>query len=91
MSVISNNTLMCVTYIGTNNNISSNYVIDEIIAISSSCDDCNIFPTPTPTSTETPTPTPTVTPTMTMNPTPTRTPNSTPTPTPNWVYVYQSC
>jgi len=91
MSVISNNTLMCVTYIGTNNNISSNYVIDEIISISSSCDDCNIFPTPTPTSTDTPTPTPTVTPTMTMNPTPTRTPNSTPTPTPNWVYVYQSC
>jgi hypothetical protein len=88
---------MCVTYSGTSNNISSNCYIDEIIAISSSCGTCNIFPSPTPTGTPVSTTTPTVTPTTTINLTPTRTPASTttptltPTPTSNWVYVYESC
>ena len=84
MSVIINNTLMCVTYSGTSNSISSNCNVDEIIALSSSCGTCNLFPSPTPTVTPDPTPTPTVTPTTTMLMT-------TPTPTPNWVYVYQTC
>ena len=91
MSVIINGNLMCVTYSGTSNTISSNCNVDEIIAISSSCDTCNVFPSPTPTGTSQPTQTPTVTPTMTMNATPTRTPGPTPTPTSHWVYVYESC
>jgi hypothetical protein len=97
MSVIINGNLMCVTYSGTSNTISSNCNVEEIIAISSSCGTCNIFPSPTPTGTSQPTQTPTVTPTMTMNltpnptSTPTRTPNPTPTPTSHWVYVYESC
>jgi len=91
MSVIINGNLMCVTYSGTSNTISSNCNVEEIIAISSSCGDCNIFPSPTPTGTSQPTQTPTVTPTMTMNATPTRTPGPTPTPTSHWVYVYESC
>ena len=91
MSVIINGNLMCVTYSGTSNTISSNCNVEEIIAISSSCGTCNIFPSPTPTGTSQPTQTPTVTPTMTMNATPTRTPRPTPTPTSHWVYVYESC
>ena len=91
MSVIINGNLMCVTYSGTSNTISSNCNVEEIIAISSSCGTCNIFPSPTPTGTSQPTQTPTVTPTMTMNATPTRTPGPTPTPTSHWVYVYESC
>jgi hypothetical protein len=97
MSVIINGNLMCVTYSGTSNTISSNCNVEEIIAISSNCGNCNIFPSPTPTGTSQPTQTPTVTPTMTMNltpnptSTPTRTPNPTPTPTSHWVYVYESC
>jgi hypothetical protein len=91
MSVIIGGELMCVTYTGTSNTISSNCIVDEIIAISSSCGTCNIFPSPTPTGTSQPTQTPTQTPTMTMNSTPTRTPNQTPTPTSRWVYVYESC
>ena len=91
MSVIINGSLMCVTYSGTSNLISSNCNIDEIITLSSSCATCNQFPSPTPTQSSTNTPTPSLTPTMTMNATPTRTPNQTPTPTPNWVYVYESC
>jgi hypothetical protein len=91
MSVIINGNLMCVTYSGTSNLISSNCNIDEILTLSSSCGTCNQFPSPTPTGTPASTTTPTVTPTMTMNATPTTTPNATPTPTPNWVYVYESC
>jgi hypothetical protein len=97
ISAIISGNLMCVTYSGTSNNISSNCYIDEIIAISSSCGTCNIFPSPTPTGTPVSTTTPTVTPTTTINLTPTRTPASTttptltPTPTSNWVYVYESC
>ena len=91
MSVIINGNLMCVTYSGTSNSISSNCNVDEIIALSSSCGNCNIFPSSTPTHTPTQTQTPTVTPTMTMNATPTRTPGPTPTPTSHWVYVYESC
>jgi hypothetical protein len=91
ISAIINGSLMCVTYSGTSNNISSNCYIDEIIAISSSCETCNVFPSPTPTGTSQPTQTPTVTPTMTMNATPTPTPGATPTPTSQWVYVYESC
>jgi len=91
MSVIIGGSLMCVTYSGTSNLISSNCNIDEIITLSSSCATCNQFPSPTPTQSSTNTPTPSLTPTMTMNATPTRTPNQTPTPTPNWVYVYESC
>ena len=91
MSVIINGSLMCVTYSGTSNTISSNCNVDEIIAISYSCDTCNVFPSSTPTHTPTQTPTTTVTPTMTMNATPTRTPGPTPTPTSHWVYVYESC
>ena len=91
MSVIIGGNLMCVTYTGTSNTISSNCNIDEIIAISSSCGNCNVFPSPTPTDTPTQTQTPTLTPTTTMNATPTTTPGASPTPTPHWVYVYESC
>ena len=97
MSVIIGGNLMCVTYSGTSNLISSNCNIDEIISLSNSCGTCNQFPSSTPMETPTSTPTPTVTPTMTMNTTPsqtarlTPTPTKTPTPTPNWVYVYESC
>jgi hypothetical protein len=87
MSVIISGTLMCVTYSGTSNTISSNCNIDEILAISSSCGTCNQFPSPTPTQS------PTNTPTLTMTPsdTPNATPRPTPTSTPHWVYVYESC
>jgi len=91
MSVIINGSLMCVTYTGTSNTISSNCNVEEIIALSSTCGTCNQFPSATPTTTLTSTPTPTLTPTMTSNATPTPTPNTTPTPTPNWRYVYESC
>ena len=98
MSVIINGSLMCVTYSGTSNTISSNCNVDEIIAISSSCGTCNVFPSSTPTHTPTQTPTQTVTNTPsrppgtpTSTPTNTKTPTSTPTPTPHWVYVYESC
>ena len=91
ISAIISGNLMCVTYSGTSNDISSNCYIDEIIAISSSCGTCNVFPSPTPTDTPAQTPTPTVTPTITMNATPTTTPGATPTPTSHWVYVYESC
>jgi hypothetical protein len=68
---------MCVTYIGDNNNISSNCNIDEVVEILSNCADCKIYPpTPTPTSSLTPTPT------LTMTPTPTNL---------QVVYVYESC
>jgi hypothetical protein len=87
MSVIISGALMCVTYSGTSNTISSNCNIDEILAISSSCGTCNQFPSPTPTQS------PTNTPTLTMTPseTPNATPRPTPTSTPHWVYVYESC
>ena len=98
MSVLMNNTLMCLTYVGNSNTISSNCIIDDIVAISNSCGTCNVFPSPTPTNTSEPTPTPTMTPTgsntlLTPTPTPTntKTPTQTPTPTPHWVYVYESC
>ena len=100
MSVLMNNQLMCLTYVGTTNTISSNCNIDDIIAISNSCGTCNVFPSPTPTGTPQPTPTPTVTPTEsggvihvtpTHTPTSTTTPTHTPTPTSHWVYVYESC
>jgi len=98
MSVLMNNTLMCLTYVGNSNTISYNCIIDYFVAISNSCGTCNVFPSPTPTNTSEPTPTPTMTPTgsntlLTPTPTPTntKTPTQTPTPTPHWVYVYESC
>jgi hypothetical protein len=84
ITVIIGGNVMCMTYSGDNNNISSNCNIDEVVEILSNCADCNIYPTPTPTFVLTLTPTPTMTPT----PTTTRTP----TPTkPQVVYVYESC
>jgi len=107
MSVLMNNQLMCLTYVGTTNTISSNCNIDDIIAISNSCGTCNVFPSPTPTDTpqstpqSTPTPSVTIglTPTATLGNTPTptntttitKTPTQTPTSTSHWVYVYESC
>jgi len=98
ISALINNNLMCLTYVGTSNTISSNCNIDEVISISNSCGNCNVFPSSTPTDTPTQTPTPTITNTPSRPPgTPTSTPTNTKTPTPtvtptsHWVYVYESC
>jgi hypothetical protein len=50
ITVIIGGNVMCMTYSGDNNNISSNCNIDEVVEILSNCADCNIYPTPTPTS-----------------------------------------
>jgi hypothetical protein len=93
MSVLLNGTdYLCLTYIGNNNNISSNSNVTQIFGIYGSYASCSTIPSPTPTSTQTPTPTitssPTVTPTITstptITPTITRTPGLTPDPTPSF-------
>jgi hypothetical protein len=88
---------LCLNWIGTTSQISSNAIVSTIYSVPGTCGLCLVKPSPTPTSTSTPTqtptntstptqtstptPTPTNTATQTMTPSPTRTTNLTPTPT----------
>ena len=90
MYALVNESQKCVTYIGDNDNISSNSTVDAIYQIYGEASECNLAPTPTPTVTpsNTATETPTQTPTQTATPenTPTNTASQTPTPTPTATY-----
>ena len=82
MSVIVNDSLLCVRYDRDDSNLSSNCNIDSILAIyGSECANCSNVPTATPTVTSTPTLTPSVTTTSTQTQTPSVTPTNTKTPT----------
>jgi len=77
-----NGDLFCLTYDRDDDNISSNSVVESIVAIYGNCTDCRFLLTPTPSNT------------ASNTPTPTRTPTKTPTPTPTTqvlVYVFESC
>jgi hypothetical protein len=76
-------TLTCAIYERDDSNISSNAIVDEVLAFYNECSYCSVVPTPTPTITSSPTPTNTLTPSITVSPTPTigTTPPATPTPT----------
>jgi len=83
ISATINGNNVCVTYDRDETDISSNSIVNDIVAIYGSCGSCNPpespTPTPTPTQTPTPTKTQTPTPTKTQTPTPTKTPTPTPT------------
>jgi hypothetical protein len=74
-------TYTCAIYERDDSNISSNAIVDEVLAFYNECSYCSVIPTPTPTITASPTPTNTPTPSVTSSqtPTPTVTPSQTPT------------
>lgn len=78
---------LCVSWIGTTTQISSNSIVNQIYSVPGTCEACVVQPSPTPTITRTPTSTPTntstptTTPTNTATNTPTSSIGSTPTPT----------
>jgi len=74
-------TYKCVIYERDDSNLSSNAIVDEVLAFYNECGYCNVIPTPTPTVTPSPTKTNTPTPSITASQTPTTTTTPTTTPT----------